>query len=77
MDVLVNHSKTTSTDKKKPHKSKMLLQYASVNTYLQRLQKKMVMSMSTAQLRPYLEYVSLSNYQLGVNSYEKKGQRKE
>lgn len=75
--VLVNRSMTTSTDKMKPRKRKLLLQYASVNIFLQRLQKKMVIPMSTAQMGTYLEYVSLSNHQLSENWSKKKGQRQE
>lgn len=69
MGVLVNHSKTTNTGKMKPHKRKMPFLYASVNILLHRLQMKMVLSMATAQMGPYPEYVSivLMNPQLRQN----------
>lgn len=67
MGVLVNHSKTTNTGKMKPHKRKMPFLHASVNIFLQRLQMKMVLSMATAQMGPYLECVSLMNHQLREN----------
>lgn len=76
MGVLVNHSKTTNTGKMKPHKRKMPFLHASVNIFLQRLQMKMLLSMATAQMGPYLKCVSLMNHQLKENWYEEKSPKK-